>query len=205
MGGLRRRSAGASSDDVATVTMLVAKIATATAALGAAACLGAYLRPCPACGVQEKAHEDKKQVAAQASSSAASSVAEAKPKTIYKRWPVIIPMPAGAPPGCPTVAMAEEVETSADSRITQAATQQAAASVVQEASKEHEAVRSAPVEREWTAGFLVGVRLCAGERGPLSFTGVVSRRMVGPFGIAAQATWTPGEAPIVGAGVTWSF
>lgn len=184
----------------------VARLALSAAALGGAACLGAYLRPCPACEVQERGAEKQSTAAASSSSAAASVMAEQAPRVIIKRVPVLIPQPAGAPPSCPQVAMAETIETSADSRITQAAVQQAASTLKQEATREHEAVTRTAIESGLVVGLMAGLRPeNLGNWSDLAGQLSISKRIVGPIGAGAAVSWGPSEPLRLWGGVNYGF
>lgn len=173
------------------------------AALGLAAVLGAHFAPERECPVTHEAdrHEDK-QEAKHAEVAAASSVAEVKPKviTIVKRVPVVLP---GA--GCPVgIEETTTTETTADSRITQAAVKGVIDDVKREKKDEHEVTREA-TERDWTAGVFVGSRTFVPDRSNLVYSAVLGRRVLGRLSLAIIGQWQREAGFSAGAGVTYGW
>lgn len=177
------------------MNLLIAKIAGSLAALGAAACLGAYLRP-PRIETREVTRDV---VRYQDRVEYRDRVQYVDREKVVRRVVRVLVHPDGTK---------EQVSTT-DTGVSEKAAAQdvtVASEKKQEASREHEAVTRTAIESGLVVGLMAGLRPeNLGNWSDLAGQLSISKRIVGPIGAGAAVGWGPSEPLRLWTGVTWTF
>lgn len=174
------------------MTLVIAKIAGSLAALGAAACLGAYLRP-PRIETREATKDVVKYV----------DRVEYRDRVQYVDREKIVRRVVRMTVAADGTKITESTTDTGVSEKTAAQETTASKEARREAERVQERTELRPAEREWAAGVLAGVDGLQLR----SWVGAsLSRRILGPVEVTVIATYEPGDNSVrAGGGFQWRF
>lgn len=173
----------------------IARIALSAAALGAAACLGAYLRP-PRIETREVTRDV---VRYQDRVEYRDRIEYRDREKVVRRVVRVLVHPDGTKEQVSTTDTGVSEKTAAQD-VTVASERK------QEATREHEAVTRTATQSGVTVGLMAGLRPAnLGNGGDLAGQLSISKRIVGPIGAGAAVSWGPSEPLRLWGGVNWTW